>query len=181
MQVTNKGYYNLRKPKVRFQCFGYKQFSKCTHSVCGLLFQSGRVERSGNKRELGTKQITPCACLTHWTVGFGVLLGLFLLTCIWGSAMWILWPHPHRPSWAIKCSLEKNKCTSALADQVNLNQQRTIGEVYQQIVDITEIIENIRLLRIKVRISHTLPKYSATEVPTISICILRKLSEIVWP
>lgn len=61
----------------------------------------------------------------------------------------------------------------------NVDQQRTIGEVYQQIVDITEIIENIRLLRIKVRISHTLPKYSATEVPTISVCILRKLSDIV--
>lgn len=140
--------------------------------------QGGKIWQ---QKGAGYKANHPCACLTHWTVGFGVLLGLFLLTCIWGSAMWIFWPHPQRPSWAIKCSLEKNKCTSALADQVNLNQQRTIGEVYQQIVDITEIIENIRLLRIKVRISHTLPKYSATEVPTISICILRKLSEIVWP
>lgn len=138
------------------------------------------MERSGIKRELGTKQITMCLpySLNCWFWLFEVLLVLFLLTCIWGGAEWIFWPHPQPLSWALKWT---GALSSALADQVSLDQQRTVGEVCQQIVDITEIVENICLLRIKVRISHTLPEYSATEVPTIPICILRKFSEIVWP
>lgn len=65
------------------------------------------------------------------------------------------------PKLGSKMVFGKEQVHLVLADQVNLDRQRTIGEVCQQIVDITEIVENICLPRIKVGISHTLPTCSA--------------------